>query len=162
METHHAGNREKISLLRSRTAGYSRLCGRRPRLLITRYSSNASERVVKRIAAAFADMGFDVDIIMAAKTPAVVARFAVENDVHAIAVAFDSSFPSERYLSELLTSLKTECGREVMVIVWLSTQPTASDASIGTVKGNLKIFGPKTGYDEAASKVIDDLEQLIG
>ena len=92
---------EKISFIRNRTARYSKLEGRRPRILITRLPSNGPEQAVKRIAAAFADMGFDVDINLCVQTPVVLARIAAENDVHAIGISC-ISFGSTNFFSGAL------------------------------------------------------------
>jgi methylmalonyl-CoA mutase len=150
-------NSEKINFIRNRTARYSKLQGRRPRILITRFPPNGSERAVKSIAAAFADMGFDVDINLAVMAPVALARIAAENDVHAIGIPCISS-KSKRFVAELLKSLKTECGRNILVVAWMAVQSEGFNASFKAADGKLKIFGSETGYNDSASQILDDLE----
>lgn len=150
-------NGEKISFLRNRTASYFKLQGRRPRILITRISSNGSERTVKSVAAAFSNIGFDVDINLSVQAPVAVARIAVENDVHAIGIPCVSS-ESEPFVTELLTSLKAECEQSILVVAWMSVQTEDFNTSIKPGIGNLRIFGPETGYNDSAGQILDNLE----
>ena len=55
--------------------------------MITKMGQDGHDRGQKVIAAAFADLGFDVDIGPLFQTPAESARQAVENDVHVIGVS---------------------------------------------------------------------------
>ncbi|MGC4048963.1 MAG: cobalamin-dependent protein [Paludibaculum sp.] len=65
---------------------FSKLEGRRPRLLVAKMGQDGHDRGAKVIATAFADLGFDVDVGPLFATPKEVARMAVENDVHVIGV----------------------------------------------------------------------------
>ena len=157
MEKSIPADSEKISFIRNRTARYSKLQGRRPRILITRFPPNGSERAVKSIAAAFADMGFDVDINLSVQAPVVLARIAAENDVHAIGIPCISS-KSKRFVAELLKFLKTEGGQNILVVAWMAVQSEGFNASFRVGDGNLKIFIPETGYNNSAGQILDDLE----
>jgi methylmalonyl-CoA mutase len=157
MEDSITANSEKKSFIRNRTAGYFKLQGRRPRILITRFPPNGSERAVKSIATAFADMGFDVDINLAVMAPVALARIAAENDVHAIGIPCISS-KSQRFITELLTSLKTEFGRNILVVAWVAVQSEGFNTAFRVSDGNFKIFGPETGYNDSAGQILDDLE----
>lgn len=149
---------EKVSFIRNRTARYSELQGRRPRILIARFATNGSERAVKRIAAAFADMGFDVDLNLSVLAPVALARIAAENDVHAIGIPCISP-KSKRLVTELLKCLKAECDQNILVVAWISLQSQGFNRSFRTGDGNLKIFGSETGHNNAASQILDSLEQ---
>jgi methylmalonyl-CoA mutase len=151
-------NSEKISFIRNRTARYSELQGRRPRILITRFAPNGSERAVKSIAAAFADMGFDVDINLSVRAPVALARIAAENDVHAIGIPCISS-KSRRFVVELLRFLKTEGGRNILVVAWMSVYSESFNTFFKAGDGKLKIFRSEIGYNDSASQILDDLEQ---
>ena len=61
--------------------------GRRPRILIAKMGQDGHDRGQKVIATAFADLGFDIDIGPLFRTPAEVARQAVEADVHVVGVS---------------------------------------------------------------------------
>jgi methylmalonyl-CoA mutase len=157
MEKLIPANSEKISFIRNRTARYSELQGRRPRILITRFAPNGSERAVKSIAAAFADMGFDVDINLSVRAPVALARIAAENDVHAIGIPCISS-KSKRFVAELLKFLKTEGGRNILVVAWMSVHSENFNTFFKAADGKLKIFRSETGYNDSASQILDDLE----
>jgi methylmalonyl-CoA mutase len=157
MEKLILANSEKISFIRNRTARYSELQGRRPRILITRFAPNGSERAVKSIAAAFADMGFDVDINLSVRAPVALARIAAENDVHAIGIPCISS-KSKRFVAELLKFLKTEGGRNILVVAWMSVHSENFNTFFKAADGKLKIFRSETGYNDSASQILDDLE----
>ena len=157
MEKSIPANSEKISFIRKRTARYSKLQGRRPRILITRFPPNGSERAVKSIATAFADMGFDVDINIAVQAPVDLARIAAENDVHAIGIPCISP-KNKHFVTELLKSLKAECDQNILVVAWMSVQSENFNTSFRAGDGNLKIFGPETGHNDSASQILDDLE----
>lgn len=150
-------NGESISFLRNRTATYFKMQGRRPRIMITRIPPNGSERTAKSIATVFADMGFDVDINLSVQTPVAVARIAVENDVHAIGIPCVSS-DGEPFITELLSSLNAQCGRNILVVVWMSAQSEDFRAFCKPGTGNFKIFGPEIGYNDCASQILDSLE----
>ncbi|MGD8847299.1 MAG: hypothetical protein PVJ84_14365 [Desulfobacteraceae bacterium] len=148
---------DEVSLLRDRTAAYFKLEGRRPRILITRIHPNGSERRVKSAAAAFADIGFDVDINLSVQPPAAVARTAIENDVHAIGIACVTS-RSEPFVYELLASLEAQCDRSILVVAWMTVQPEDFSPTFEPGAGNIRIFGPETGYSRSASQILDNLQ----
>jgi methylmalonyl-CoA mutase len=158
MEKFIPANSEKISFIRNRTARYSKLQGRRPRILITRFPPNGSERAVKSIATAFADMGFDVDINLSVREPVALARIAAENDVHAIGIPCISS-KSKRFIAELLKFLKAEGGRNILVVAWMSVHSESFNTYFKAGDGKLKIFTSEIGYNDSISQILDDLEQ---
>jgi len=150
-------NSEKISFIRNRTAKYSELQGRRPRILITRFAPNGSERAVKSTAAAFAEMGFDVDMNLSVLPPVALARIASENDVHVIGIPCIST-KSKRFVAELLKFLKTEGGQNILVVVWMSAHLESFNISFKAGNGKFKIFRSEIGYKDSASQILDDLE----
>ena len=160
MEKSIPTNSEKISSIRNRTAGFSKLQGRRPRILITRFAPNGSERAVKSIATAFADMGFDVDINLSVLEPAALAQIAAENDVHAIGIPCISS-KSKRFIAELLKFLKTEGGRNILVVAWMPGHSESFTTPFKAGDGKLKIFTSEIGHNDSVSQILDDLEPLI-
>ena len=158
MENSIPANSEKISFIRNRTARYSKLQGRRPRILITRFTPNGSERDVKSIATAFADMGFDVDINLSIQAPVALARLAAENDVHAIGIPC-ISHKSKRFIAELLKFLKTEGGQNILVFAWMSVHSENFNTPLKAGDGKLKIFPSEIGYNDSVSQILDELEQ---
>ena len=60
--------------------------GRRPRILVAKMGQDGHDRGARVIAAAFADIGFDVDVGPLFLT-LVIANMAIDNDVHAIGIS---------------------------------------------------------------------------
>lgn len=156
MEKSTPAGDEKIRTLRDRTATYLKSQGRRPRILITRIPTNGSERTGKSVAAALADIGFDVDVNLSVLPPAAVARIALENDVHAIGIPCVSSV-SEPFVTELLASLNGEWSQRILVVVWLSASANDISTTLTPGTGNLRIFGPQTDYNDSAIQILDAL-----
>ena len=65
---------------------FHRKTGRRPRILLVNKETEKSCRAVKMTATAYADAGFDVDISPPGQTVQMIARQAVDNDVHVVNV----------------------------------------------------------------------------
>ena len=66
---------------------FSKLEGRRPRIMVAKMGQDGHDRGAKVIATSFADIGFDVDIGPLFQTPKEAAKQAVENDVHILGVS---------------------------------------------------------------------------
>ncbi len=143
-----------INLLRNRTAGFAEKEGRRPRILITRIHPSVSDREVKTIATAFADMGFDVDINTAVQSPTNVARMATENDVHALGIP-GISVKSKTLIPALLIALEENSSKDILVAVWGSVQ--RFDCSTAFIE----IFGSETDATVCASRILDFLESRL-
>ncbi|WP_022666223.1 hypothetical protein [Desulfospira joergensenii] len=88
--------------LRERTLEFEKKNGRRPRVLLTNMDRGSDGKRVKSFGVVYAEAGFDVDICPAFKTPEIVAKMAVENDVHAVGVVNGGS---ENRLPETLTAI---------------------------------------------------------
>jgi methylmalonyl-CoA mutase len=149
---------ERITRIRNRTAGFSEEKGRRPRILITRIHPSETDRVVKTIATAFADMGFDVDINTAVQSPANIARMAAENDVHAVGFA-GITVKSKNLISALLKALEENGAADILVAVWTSVQPVNCDTGFSIGSHKLEIFGIETDATVSASRILDSLER---
>lgn len=148
---------EKIRFLRDRTATCFNLQGRRPRIMITRIPSNDSERSVKSVATAFAEIGFDVDINLSLLPPAALARIAIDNDVQAIGIPCVAS-DSLPFVTELLISLNIEGDQNILVVAWLPVNSGDFGTSFKPGIGNFRIFGPETDCNDSASQILDSLE----
>src|SRR5690554_3632367 len=66
---------------------FSKLEGRRPRIMVAKMGQDGHDRGAKVISTSFADIGFDVDIGPLFQTPKEAAKQAVENDVHVLGVS---------------------------------------------------------------------------
>jgi methylmalonyl-CoA mutase len=89
--------------------------GRRPRILVTTLDEKVHDHDTQRLAARFAEAGFDVDISLRYQTPPAIARMSIENDVHI--VCFLSTENQHRCLvSELRKTLDAEHAGHVKMV----------------------------------------------
>ena len=116
------------------------------------------DRGQKVIAAAFADLGFDVDIGPLFQTPEETAKQAAENDVHVSGV----SSLAAGHLT-LIPALKQELAKEgradILVVVGGVIPPQDYPALLNA--GACSIFGPGTVIAQAAIGVIDQIEHQL-
>jgi methylmalonyl-CoA mutase len=125
--------------------------GRRPRLLVAKMGQDGHDRGAKVIAAAFADLGFDVDIGPLFQTPREVARHAVENDVHVVGVS--SLAGAHRTLvPQLIEELKRLGRDDILVIVGGVVPP--QDYDLLRQAGAAAVFGPGTVIPAAARQIL--------
>lgn len=134
---------------------FSKLDGRRPRIMVAKMGQDGHDRGAKVIATSFADLGFDVDIGPLFQTPAEVAKQATENDVHIIG-ASSLAAGHKTLIPELLASLK-ELGREDIMVIAGGVIPP-KDYDFLYRAGVSGIFGPGTVIADAA---IDILKKLM-
>jgi methylmalonyl-CoA mutase len=133
--------------------------GRRPRILVAKIGQDGHDRGQKVIAAAFADLGFDVDIGPLFATPAEAARQAVENDVHIVGV---SSLAAGHLtlVPELKAALVKEGRGDIMIVVGGVVPPQDFEAL--KAAGVEAIFPPGTVIAEAAGALVDALNRRLG
>lgn len=130
--------------------------GRRPRILVAKMGQDGHDRGAKIIATAFADIGFDVDIGPLFQTPAETAREAVENDVHIVGVSSQAA-GHKTLIPSLIEALKSEGADDIMVIA--GGVIPAQDYDELYKAGVVAIFGPGTNIPDAASEIIDKLQE---
>ena len=116
------------------------------------------DRGQKVIAAAFSDMGFDVDIGPLFQTPEETARQAVENDVHVVGV---SSLAAGHLtlVPALKQALANEDRADILVVVGGVIPPSDYDALYKS--GAAAIFGPGTVIMNAAHDLLAQLEKEL-
>lgn len=134
---------------------FSKLEGRRPRILVAKMGQDGHDRGAKVIATSFADLGFDVDMGALFQTPAEVARQAAENDVHLVGVS--SLAAGHKTLVPQLISELTKLGREDIGVIVGGVIPP-NDYDFLYKAGAMGIFGPGTVIAKAA---IDILEKMM-
>jgi methylmalonyl-CoA mutase len=132
--------------------------GRRPRILVAKIGEDGHDRGRKVIASAFADLGFDVDIGPLFRTPAEVARQAVENDVHIIGVS--SLAAGHLTLIPELRQELSKLGRDDMMIVAGGVIPP-QDYDALYKAGAAAVFGPGTVVSDAALKLLRGLADRL-
>lgn len=126
--------------------------GRRPRVLIAKMGQDGHDRGAKVVATAMADLGFDVDLSPLFQTPAEIARQAVDNDVHIVAMS-SLAAGHKTLLPALMEALKKE-GREDILVICGGVIP-AQDYQFLYDNGASAIFGPGTVIPDSAIKVLE-------
>ena len=130
---------------------FARAEGRRARILVAKLGQDGHDRGARVIAAAFADLGFDVDVGPLFQTPEEAARQAAENDVHLIGVS--SLAGAHKVLVPALIHALAALGRpDILVIVGGIIPPR--DYALLYDAGVTGIFGPGTVIADAAADII--------
>jgi methylmalonyl-CoA mutase len=133
---------------------FSKLEGRRPRIMIAKMGQDGHDRGAKVIATGFADLGFDVDIGPLFQTPEEVAKQAAENDVHVIG-ASSLAAGHKTLIPQLIDALK-KIGRPDIRVVAGGVIPP-QDYQFLYNYGVTGIFGPGTPVTESAKTILESL-----
>jgi methylmalonyl-CoA mutase len=152
----YAGDAEIITSLRTRTAKFLELQGRRPRLLVTKMGQDGHDRGFKVIASAYADLGFDVDISPMFQTPEEAAKMAIENDVHVVG-ASSLAAGHKTLVPALIAELKKQGGEDILVVAGGVIPP--GDYEFLFAAGVKAVFGPGTPITASADKTLSLLEE---
>jgi methylmalonyl-CoA mutase len=134
------------------TADFARRVGRRPRILVAKMGQDGHDRGAKVIAAAFADLGFDVDLGPLFQTPAEVARQAIDNDVHMVG-ASTLAGGHKTLVPQLIEALKAEGAGDIRVIA--GGVIPQSDYDELRQAGCVAVFGPGTVIPRAALELLE-------
>ncbi len=130
--------------------------GRRPRILVAKLGQDGHDRGAKVIATGLADLGFDVDIGPLFSTPDEVAKQAIENDVHVVGISSQAA-GHKTLVPDLIKSLQKQGAGEILVVVGGVIPP--QDYDFLRTQGVAAIFGPGTPIPEAASEILDRIQQ---
>jgi methylmalonyl-CoA mutase len=141
-------------------AEFERAEGRRPRILVAKMGQDGHDRGAKVISTAFADIGFDVDIGPLFQTPAEVARFAIESDVHVVGVS-SLAAGHKTLVPQLIEELR-KLGRDDILVVVGGVIPP-QDYEFLYQAGVAGIYGPGTAIPAAAQQIMRVLNgALVG
>ena len=144
-----------IEAVRAAAQRFCERSGRRPRILVAKLGQDGHDRGQKVIAAAFADMGFDVVVGALFQTPEEVARQAVAGDVHVIGVS--SLAAGHKILIPQLQRALGDCARQDIPIVLGGVVPE-SDFPTLQEAGVQAVFQPGTRIPDAALELLQLLE----
>uniref|UniRef100_Q3AR90 methylmalonyl-CoA mutase n=1 Tax=Chlorobium chlorochromatii (strain CaD3) TaxID=340177 RepID=Q3AR90_CHLCH len=125
--------------------------GRRPRIMIAKVGQDGHDRGAKVIAAAFADIGFDVDISPLFQTPDEVVQQALDNDVHLIGIS-SLAAGHKTLIPAIVEGLQKE-GRSDIIVVAGGVIPER-DYQFLYDHGVAAVFGPGTVIAEAAITIL--------
>ena len=140
------------------TNKFTKLDGRRPRIMIAKMGQDGHDRGAKVVATGYADIGFDVDIGPLFQTPAECAKQAVENDVHILGVS-SLAAGHKTLVPNVIEELK-KLGREDIMVIAGGVIPH-QDYQFLYDAGVVGIFGPGTSISVAAQKVLEILIESI-
>lgn len=143
---------ETFDIARKKADEFSKLEGRRPRIMVAKMGQDGHDRGAKVIATSFADIGFDVDIGPLFQTPAEAAKQAVENDVHIVGVS-SLAAGHKTLVPQVIAELK-KYGREDIMVVAGGVIPK-QDYKFLYDKGVFGVFGPGTKISKAAIDILD-------
>ncbi len=130
--------------------------GRRPRILVAKMGQDGHDRGAKVIAAAFADLGFDVDLGSLFATPEEVARQAIEHDVHVVG-ASSLAAGHKTLIPQLIEALRKEGCQHILVVAGGVIPP--NDVDFLLKAGCVAVYGPGTVIPKAALELIGKLTQ---
>ena len=133
---------------------FAGLEGRRPRILVAKVGQDGHDRGAKVIAAAFADIGFDVDISPLFQTPEEVVRQALDNDVHLVGIS--SLAGGHKTLIPAIVEQLKAAHREDILVIAGGVIPER-DYDYLYERGVAGVFGPGTVIAEAAIKLLGKL-----
>ncbi|MCA9795638.1 MAG: cobalamin-dependent protein, partial [Candidatus Eremiobacteraeota bacterium] len=150
---------EEVQTCLHRTEQFQEIYGRRPRILVAKMGQDGHDRGAKVIAAAFADIGFDVDLGPLFSTPEEVAAQAIENDVHIVGVSTLAG-GHKTLVPRLVERLAAE-GRPDILVVAGGVIPQQDYAFLRS-RGCVDIFGPGTVIPRAALRLLDLLAKTDG
>jgi methylmalonyl-CoA mutase len=128
--------------------------GRRPRIMVSKVGQDGHDRGAKVIAAAFADIGFDVDISPLFQTPEEVVQQALDNDVHLVGIS-SLAAGHKTLIPKIVEGLKSQ-GREDILVIAGGVIPE-KDYEFLYEKGVAGVFGPGTVIAEAAITILEKL-----
>jgi len=137
------------------TAEFAERVGRRPRILVAKMGQDGHDRGAKVIAAAFADLGFDVDLGPLFQTPEEVARQAIDNDVHLVG-ASTLAGGHKTLVPQLIQALHAEGADDIKVLA--GGVIPHSDYDELKAAGCVAVFGPGTVIPKAALELLEVLK----
>jgi methylmalonyl-CoA mutase len=132
--------------------------GRRPRVMISKLGQDGHDRGAKVVAAAVADLGFDVDMGPLVQTPAECARQAIENDVHAVGVSTLAA-GHKTLVPAIIAELKKQGADDI--IVFVGGVIPRQDYEMLYEAGVKGIYGPGTPIPASAKDVLEQIKKAL-
>ena len=150
--SHEAMGDEDFKKARLLTEEFTKLEGRRPRIMVAKMGQDGHDRGAKVIATSFADIGFDVDIGPLFQTPDEAAKQAIENDVHILGVS-SLAAGHKTLVPEVINALKKQGREDIMVVAGGVIPP--QDYDFLYKAGVFGIYGPGTKIAKAAQEILN-------
>lgn len=141
-----------FNIAKAKTEEFTKLEGRRPRIMVAKMGQDGHDRGAKVISTSFADIGFDVDIGPLFQTPKEAAKQAVENDVHVLGVS-SLAAGHKTLVPEVIQELERLNRGDIMVVVGGVIPQQDYDFLYNA--GVFGIFGPGSKISSAAVQILD-------
>ncbi len=136
---------------------FTKIEGRRPRVMIAKMGQDGHDRGAKIVASSFADLGFDVDMGPLFQTPEEVAKHAVENDIHFVG-ASSLAAGHKTLIPQLIEELK-KLGRPDIMVFAGGVIPE-QDYDYLLDRKVAAIFGPGSVISESAITIMEKYLEL--
>jgi methylmalonyl-CoA mutase len=147
---------ESVQQCLRETAAFEQEHGRRPRILVAKMGQDGHDRGAKVIAAAFADLGFDVDMGPLFSVPEEVARQALDNDVHIVGISTLAG-GHKTLVPQLIEELKRLNRPEILVVAGGVIPP--GDFPKLLEAGCAAVYGPGTVIPDSALQLLSLLRK---
>jgi len=141
-----------FNIAKAKTEEFTKLEGRRPRIMVAKMGQDGHDRGAKVISTSFADIGFDVDIGPLFQTPKEAAKQAVENDVHVLGVS-SLAAGHKTLVPEVIQELEKLNRGDIMVVVGGVIPQQDYDFLYNA--GVFGIFGRGSKISSAAVQILD-------
>jgi methylmalonyl-CoA mutase len=142
---------ETVQRCLKETAQFEQTHGRRPRILVAKMGQDGHDRGAKVIAAAFADLGFDVDLGPLFSIPEEVAQQALDNDVHIVGVSTLAG-GHKTLVPQLIQELRRLQRPEILVVA--GGVIPQQDFAFLEAAGCAAVFGPGTVIPDSALQLL--------
>ncbi|MBT9581960.1 methylmalonyl-CoA mutase [bacterium] len=142
---------ETVQRCLKETAQFEQAHGRRPRILVAKMGQDGHDRGAKVIAAAFADLGFDVDLGPLFSIPEEVAQQALDNDVHIVGVSTLAG-GHKTLVPQLIQELRRLQRPEILVVA--GGVIPQQDFAFLEAAGCAAVFGPGTVIPDSALQLL--------
>jgi methylmalonyl-CoA mutase len=156
MEAGYQNTAHKIlSEIRKKTEDFMLYEGRRPRILATTIDNEQQDNILKLIASSYADFGFDVDINPSCQTPELIARSAIESDVHVILL----SAAPDRYhviIPAIIKELSKLGGKGIKLLVVGNIPPEKRQSLLDM--GIVDIIDSRKVEPDSAQRLLETLQ----
>ena len=147
---------ESVQQCLRETAAFEQEQGRRPRILVAKMGQDGHDRGAKVIAAAFADLGFDVDMGPLFSLPEEVARQALDNDVHIVGISTLAG-GHKTLVPQLIEELRRLNRPEILVVAGGVIPP--GDFPKLLEAGCAAVYGPGTVIPDSALELLSLLRK---
>ncbi|MFL2793107.1 MAG: methylmalonyl-CoA mutase [Paracoccaceae bacterium] len=144
-------NKKEIEQTIDLVESFTRMEGRKPKMLVVKMGQDGHDRGAKVIASAFIDFGFDVKVGPLFQTPPEAAEDALKGDFDIIGISTQAA-GHKTLAPQLVQELKKKNGKNILVIcggvIPQQDHKFLKESGVGA------IFGPGTNIPKAADEII--------